>query len=338
MKKHKKNCKCCVCRGKRGEYKGRNNPNFKSGITLKKHYCNVPGCKNKICISNVRNGSGKCEECSKKENKLSKILTKDFLIQEYIKNNKSSLEIGNEIGCNKVTVRRYLKKYGIKIKNGNFKDGRTLKKYYCIEPNCHNEISYSAWLYGTKKCKFCVKKGKLAGNYKDGRTLKKYYCIEGCGREIHYDTWRKGSGRCMHCSTRNTWKNKKFKERNIKAILKGLQLKPNKPEKKLRKLLNTLFPNEYEINTNGNTIINGKIPDFVNVNGQKKIIEMYGDYWHSDKHIKKNGCYEDTEKGRIKHFKKLGYSTLIVWEHELKDIDKLTNRLMEFNGDKLCKK
>ena len=119
------------------------------------------------------------------------------------------------------------------------------------------------------------------------------------------------------------------KEKQVKSILKGLKLKPNKPEKLFNKLLNRFLPNEYKINVKANIMILGrKIPDFININGQKKIIELYGDYWHSKDRIH---CYEDTEKGRIKYFKKYGYKTLIIWEHELKNLKKVENKIKRFH-------
>jgi len=45
------------------------------------------------------------------------ILTKDFLIREYIKNRKSTISIAKKLKCTGETVRLYLKKYNIKIRN-----------------------------------------------------------------------------------------------------------------------------------------------------------------------------------------------------------------------------
>ena len=57
----------------------------------------------------------------------------------------------------------------------------------------------------------------------------------------------------------------------------------------------------------------------------KKIIELYGDYWHNTKDgIKRN-------KRRLRVYKKYGYKTLIIWEHELKDLSKLICKIEEFN-------
>jgi hypothetical protein len=87
MKKHNyKNCQCCACKSKRGEYTKETHPNFRHGETLKKHYCvdckkevsdyRVKRCKKcnsenqKICMLGDKNpawkgGLPKCEDCGK---------------------------------------------------------------------------------------------------------------------------------------------------------------------------------------------------------------------------------------------------------------------------------
>ena len=124
------------------------------------------------------------------------------------------------------------------------------------------------------------------------------------------------------------WENFNYREKQLKAIFKGSDIKPNKPERKLRKLLNYLFPNEYKYVGDGQVLIGFKNPDFININGQKKIIELFGDYWHSKEvtGLKK----KEHRKQRQEHFAKYGYKTLIVWEHELKDINKLKTKLIRF--------
>lgn len=47
---------------------------------------------------------------------MSKILTKDFLTQEYVKKGKFAKDIALEIGCSQVTIGNYLKKYEIDTK------------------------------------------------------------------------------------------------------------------------------------------------------------------------------------------------------------------------------
>lgn len=53
----------------RTRYKGKNNPNYKSGIYIKLHYCINPNCNNIISIGNYKKGSKRCNKCSRtKEN------------------------------------------------------------------------------------------------------------------------------------------------------------------------------------------------------------------------------------------------------------------------------
>lgn len=62
---------------------------------------------------------------------------------------------------------------------------------------------------------------------------------------------------------------------------------------------------------------------FINVNGLKLIIEVFGNYWHQG---------EDAQ-GRIDIFSKFGYRTLVIWETELKDIVSIVRRIGAFVKD-----
>jgi G:T-mismatch repair DNA endonuclease (very short patch repair protein) len=127
----------------------------------------------------------------------------------------------------------------------------------------------------------------------------------------------------------DSWQNPEWREKQLKAILKGCGIKPTKPEILLNSILQQLFPNQYKYVGDGQVIIGGKCPDFININGQKKIIELFGDYWHSKKITGRTKLKE--ERQRIKHFSRYGYQTLIIWESELKDIDRLIKRIIKFN-------
>lgn len=81
---------------------------------------------------------------------------------------------------------------------------------------------------------------------------------------------------------------------------------PNKSEKSLLEILDGIIPSEFVFN-DGLFILDGCIPDFVNVNGQKKLIEFFGSYWHN----------EDDEEQRVEKFQKAGWQTLVVWDYEL---------------------
>jgi len=108
----------------------------------------------------------------------------------------------------------------------------------------------------------------------------------------------------------------------LKNFHKIYNSKPNKSEKKLNSLLQKYFPNEYKYVGDGKQgSFFGKIPDFININGQKKIIELFGEFFHSSQ----------DEIKRKEHFAKFGYKTLIVWWKELRNEEKLTEKIKEFN-------
>ncbi len=106
----------------------------------------------------------------------------------------------------------------------------------------------------------------------------------------------------------------------VKKLQQAYHRKPNKPETILLTLLNDLYPNEWKYTGDLSFMINGKNPDFVNCNGKKLVIEMWGDYWHKG----------EDPKDRAKVFKPFGYETLVIWERELKNPDKVISRIRDF--------
>lgn len=52
----------------------------------------------------------------------------------------------------------------------------------------------------------------------------------------------------------------------------------------------------------GQVWIAGKCPDFINTNGKKQVIEVLGDYWHTE---------EDAAE-RVSHFAQFGFDTIII--------------------------
>ena len=106
----------------------------------------------------------------------------------------------------------------------------------------------------------------------------------------------------------------------VSKQMKSRGCRPNKPEERLRVLLDEIYPDSWKYVGYGQLIIGGKCPDFSNVNGRKQLIELYGDYWHR----------EQNPQDRIDLFEQYGYSTLIIWENELVDKPKLVSRLKTF--------
>ena len=129
----------------------------------------------------------------------------------------------------------------------------------------------------------------------------------------------------MSIKGKKHWQDPKY----IKIMIKARRTQPNKAELKLNSILQSILPNEHVLNVKGNImVLGGKIPDFVNINGRKKVIELFGNYWHKER--LRN--YTETEKGRIEYFKKFGWDTLIIWEQELNNEESLKEKLLKHNG------
>jgi hypothetical protein len=126
------------------------------------------------------------------------------------------------------------------------------------------------------------------------------------------------------------WADPNWKNRQVKLALEGNNIKPNKPETLLNNILDELYPGDWKYTGDGSFIIDGLNPDFVNVNGKKQIIELFGDWWHSDKKVENK--WRSSEEGRIETFSQYGYRCLVIWERELKEPEKVKTRVAEFVG------
>lgn len=74
----------------------------------------------------------------------------------------------------------------------------------------------------------------------------------------------------------------------------------------------------------GQVWIAGKCPDFINTNNEKQLIEVLGDYWHTDE--------EAAE--RVEHYARFGFETILIWEHEIKDKpDQVILEKLEYNPE-----
>lgn len=164
------------------------------------------------------------------------------------------------------------------------------------------------------KCKICRKKlrtrhstycqsccGKIRGGKKKGTKLTKEH--------------KKKIGK----NSKIRWKSKEYRNKTLKKIYEANSKSPNK----LEKIMITICkPFGYKFVGDGKLIINGFCPDFVHCK-QKCIIEFYGDYWHN------KPSYKERDKRRLNSYKKHGYKTLIIWEHELKDINKVKLKIKD---------
>jgi very-short-patch-repair endonuclease len=122
------------------------------------------------------------------------------------------------------------------------------------------------------------------------------------------------------------WKNEEYRNKVARNSAKtNGKHKINKKEKILKQLLDKLLFKKYiYVGSSSKIVINGFRPDFI-CEKEKKIIELYGDYWHRKIDIIKR------DKCRVASYKKHGYALLVVWEKELKDLNKLTKKILKFD-------
>ena len=178
-----------------------------------------------------------------------------------------------------------------------------------VKGRCHTEIEKDRMSISAKE------RIKRIGNPMDKDWIKKK----------HYESLQKTEYKNLQRKiSRERWKNPEFKEKMIKIFLKSLHQKPNKPEQFLNQILQDNFPNEFKFVGDGSVIIEGFNPDFINCNGKKLIIELFGEYHHN---LPKN---IETDKRKLNTYDKYGYKTLIIWSLELKQPEMVIERIKNF--------
>lgn len=116
------------------------------------------------------------------------------------------------------------------------------------------------------------------------------------------------------------WSDPQFRNSMIRILRKAAaSSKPNKPEQKLQRFLDNRYPGEWKYVGDGSFILDGYNPDFINVNGRKLIIELFGDYWHQG----------EDPADRAKVFEPYGFKTLVIWQHELKNLLAVGSKVRE---------
>lgn len=119
-------------------------------------------------------------------------------------------------------------------------------------------------------------------------------------------------------------------EEKLRRWFKSCMQKPNGIEKRFIQLCKTNnLPYKYV--GNGKLIINSRCPDFVNTNGKKKLIELFGNYWHSKLVTGRTETKEARQRENA--YAKFGFKTLIIWERELKDEESLLQKVISFEND-----
>jgi very-short-patch-repair endonuclease len=259
------------------------------------------------------------------------ILPKDELIE--LSKKYGSTTIARYFSVSPQTVRRNMDEYGIE-KRGVPK---TLPEHW--RKALQKPKSVPAWSKGLMKEndeRLMRRSESLKGdkNYKwkpELHTGEMVECACGCGetrpkfdkrgRRRHYIAGHSDGGQFKE--GHESWNTGKPWDRE--TVMKMLVRRtPNNEEKFL---INFFSEHQlpYKFVGDGKVVIENRNPDFINCNGQKKIIEFFGEHWHvpEDEDIKRE-IYE-----------RYGYEMLVVWGKDIKDHDKLLNMINKFDGGEI---
>lgn len=210
-------------------------------------------------------------------------------------------------------------------KNGAWNNSHTV--FVCI--NCKKSFSRSP----SAKAKFCSKicyyndmnrrRGAITSNWKGG--ISEGNQCPDCHRPISY-----ASKRCKPCAVK-LMPHMHIKDRpwlrDPKIIKKALKRRPiSSLEAKFQSIVDK-YQLPYEYVGNGKFFIERKNPDFININGEKKAIEVYA---RRHKESLRNLSIEQWKKERQDIFRKYGWEIIFFDEVQLNE----NNVLVALKGGK----
>ncbi len=217
------------------------------------------------------------------------------------------------------------------VSSGNFYRKPRIRYEQKLCPQCHlsfeSKISANR-VYCSQKCYHQSKKGLPTWSFgktketdvrvaRQSKKLKETYLADGfCSKGFTGHTHSEFSKARIRNNSIKCWDEPEYR----KKVFGGAKTFPNKAEKQLAKVLESIPENKFFYIGDGRQQIALKYPDFWD--GKNKLIELFGDYWHKG----------DDPKDRIDYFKEFGYDCLIIWECELKDKKKLVGRIVQFAG------
>jgi len=258
---------------------------------------------------------------------------------------KGAIRLSEELGRTYNAVQAKAQSLGITRKDVSGKNNPMYGKHSgnyipmetrtCAAPGCSNTFECKV----NSKRKYCLREHSRLGK-KDSketnekrsksRTIVKAFrtkwCRCGCGGQFKEDSRypqqfiHGHNGKVSNHSDfmKKLWQDPEYVAKQMKAR----KVYPNKTEKFLEELLQELLPNEWKYVGDGQFLLGGKCPDFVNINGQKKIIELFGEHVHKP----------EEEQERINLFAQYGFQSLVIWYSELKNHVLLEKKLLHFNN------
>ena len=270
------------------------------------------------------------------------IWTKDFLYNEYIEKGKSAKEIADDFGLSSaISIIKKLKEYGINTRSISKsklqsrckeKTKNTNLERYGIEHNLQTDSPFRTQMEMNILKKYGVTNVFQTEEVKDKikKTNLERYGVEHIMQndDIKEKVWE------------STFKNNGVKY----GIINAHHIKKSNPQMIIEGILRdekVEFIDEYKI-----------FPYYVDMFcvKEKKVIEVYGDFWHANPLKYKKDDILNFPKGekvlvedkwnkdieRINHIKLQGYDVLVVWEHDINsDIENVKEKIWNFLKSKI---
>ena len=243
-------------------------------------------------------------------------LDKDNILNLYCQQGLSCPQIGSLLGVSWATINRRLKDWDIPIRHQYtaWNKGLTVVSDERVRKNSEKTSRMSGHKHTPEsKLKMSISQKGVntwsKGSIKTEKTRKRN---SGASKKF----WQNPEYRARQAQKmKERWANPEYANRVRQLIIKGNHSKPNKPEQQLIDIIqkNNL---PFKYTGDGSLLIHGYSPDFVNCNGEKVVIEVFGDYWHGQG----ARTWKETELGRIMAFNSFGFHCIILWEKELNSL------------------
>jgi len=298
-------------------------------------------CNSSILTENRYSISGHLIGCKSWAAYKKQILTKKYLLEEYVNNQRSAIEIANEHGLKSaISIINLLRKYGIYvrgIKEANNNDlvlikreNTNLKRYGAKNTFCKESTNRKEW------------EAKLLKN----EGITNVFQRESVKRKIMETCIKKyGFSNAMKCPEIQ----KKLTSIFLKKYGTAMPMLRNRKVTVISSIHKKII--DYLKSLNIDMKINYKIKNTsyfsdIFLTEKNKIIEVNGDYWHANpKFYKKNDIVRandhgniikakdiwNKEKTRTAKINSLGYNILTLWEYDIeKKFNKTKQIICEF--------
>lgn len=146
------------------------------------------------------------------------------------------------------------------------------------------------------------------------------------GKIVPWNKGLSGWGKKLYASM-----NKETREKQIQNTLIALSRRPTKPEKRICDII-TAFNLPYKYTGDGTLLIGYLNPDYTNCNGAKKVIEVFGCFFHDPKVSRKPIPLRAQEPYRKAIYASLGFDCLVLWDDEMEKFsdEEIADRIKTF--------